>query len=198
MKDTTRRPFDRATSISGRVPMSRAVTTREGVSFSNMPGQRRSELQLPPRMDLGFSMRQLHSIMRVISPAAAPGVPSRRRRRARRLPNSRKSAEPYPRQTSETGRSINASRNRVNGVLIALSFVVTLASASGSRSTSCRSGASSANSGARSIYGVGPTSSRPRPSSSQVSFPLRASSWSSARRPESARSMACNPSTPPA
>src|SRR5262245_29269576 len=102
MKETTRIRFDRDTSSSCSAPKVRTEVTCAPTNFLNIPGQRRSRLQLPPKMDLGFSILQLHSIISDTSPSGLPGVPSRKVVGVN-LPNSTNSAEPYPRQTCETG-----------------------------------------------------------------------------------------------
>jgi hypothetical protein len=79
-------------------------------SRSNVGSHKCSWLQLPNRMDIVSSTRQLHWIISPSSPLGLPASPERRVLGVRR-PNSRKIAEPYPRQTCDKGRPISASRN---------------------------------------------------------------------------------------
>jgi hypothetical protein len=110
MNDATRRPLERLTSISQSLPNTWRSVTRADTSFWNIPGQRRSVLQLPPRIERLRSIRQLHSIIRESSPSGCAREPSRRVR-PRSFPNSTKRADPYPRQTWDTLRPTSASPN---------------------------------------------------------------------------------------
>jgi len=75
-----------------------------------MDGQRRSELHEPTRIDRGRSTLQLHSIMSVISPTGPRGVPSRLLLSVK-APNSKKIADPCPRQTRVTSFPFKISMN---------------------------------------------------------------------------------------
>ena len=76
MKDATCRPREKDKSNSGRWPkVDRSVTMRPS-RRSKAAFHRRSSLELPHAIEFPSSMRQLHSIIRPISPEGSPDVPS--------------------------------------------------------------------------------------------------------------------------
>jgi hypothetical protein len=103
-------PSVRPTTISGSRPTTDNSTITLLRSRSNVGSHRGSSLQLPHKMDAAFSIRQLHWIISPSSPCGLPAFPERRVLGVSR-PNSKKIAEPYPRQICDTGRPISASRN---------------------------------------------------------------------------------------
>ncbi len=108
LNETTRRPLFRETQISGICPKNSTLVTVAPRSLVNMPCHLRSELHEPPRIERGFSILQLHSIMSESSPFGFPSFPFRWTRPGTNSPNSKKIADPYPRQIWETRFAISA------------------------------------------------------------------------------------------
>src|SRR4051812_39516814 len=105
MNDDTQKPSLKATEISGSLPTTDNSTTGLFRSRSNVGSHNDSSLQLPHTMDFAFSIRQLHSIISPNSPCGLPGFPEGRVRvPGVRRPNSRKMAEPCPRQKWDKGK----------------------------------------------------------------------------------------------
>src|SRR5665213_2436603 len=99
-----------ATTTSGSLSTTDKSTTALLRSRSNVGSHSCSLLQLPHKMVVLFSIRQLHSTIRPNSPCGLPASPERRVLGVR-CPNSKKMAEPCPRQRCDKGRPISASRN---------------------------------------------------------------------------------------
>ena len=99
-------------AISGSLPTTDSSWTTLLRSRSNVGPHKDSSLQLPHKMDVAFSIRQLHWIIKPNSPRGSSAAPSRRvPALGVRRPNSRKIAEPYPRHRWDKGRLTSASRN---------------------------------------------------------------------------------------
>jgi hypothetical protein len=111
MKDASFKPFENVITSSGSPSVNFISATVAPTSLFNIPRNLASELKLPPRIDLAFSILQLHSIITDTSPSGFRFVPSLRIPLSRRVPNSRNMADPNPRQTCETGIPIRTSRN---------------------------------------------------------------------------------------
>ncbi|CAA2138474.1 hypothetical protein MBLL_01164 (plasmid) [Methylobacterium bullatum] len=95
--------------ISGRRPnVVRSMTSRPKRRLK-LGCHSTSSLQLPHAIERASSIRQLHSIIKPISPMGLPELPSRRVVGVS-APSSINNAEPCPRQTCETGMPQAASR----------------------------------------------------------------------------------------
>lgn len=99
-----------ATTTSGSLPTKDKSTTALLRSRSNVGSHSCSLLQLPHKMAALFSIRQLHSTIRPNSPCGLPDFPERRVLGVR-CPNSKKMAEPCPRQRCDKGKPISAPRH---------------------------------------------------------------------------------------
>lgn len=97
MNDTTRCLFDNATASSGKFPKTSMFVTVLPRSRCSAASQRASSLQLPQTIELVPSILQLHSTIAPNSPSDSIREPCLRAR-CTNVPNSRKIAEPCPRQ----------------------------------------------------------------------------------------------------
>jgi hypothetical protein len=91
--DRKRTPLSNVITTSGKTPKSPRSSIRAFRKLSNAGSQRLSSLQLPHRIVVWSSMRQLHSTPKDTSPTGWPGDPSRRGT-GDRFPHSMKTAEP--------------------------------------------------------------------------------------------------------
>ena len=119
MNDRTRMSFERESSISGRRPNKAASAILALRTSLKALGHFWSSLQLPHKIDRRPSLRQPHSITSDISPVGLPVDPSRLVLvLGRSSPNSRNSADRWPRHRWDTGSPIRGAMKASNSVAV--------------------------------------------------------------------------------